>query len=218
MAEEIRIVIKEEPKIEADSIPTGTSLGFVHCLTNAEIFYFEKRDLDRALAWCQKAIEIADDNMPSWVSKSDALYLLARIFERKDMPLDADYYYSLILDFENYDQWRIYGNPGRVLRNFGHSPTLNRGKLSLTDNDITNIMNRITQGFPHGVTDDAEILDLIRAIYADDVSWSGKEIKWKIPSYQDAVFIGPFTHLLATAGPLEYLRIALHNPWVDVKE
>ncbi|KAK6357575.1 hypothetical protein TWF718_001883 [Orbilia javanica] len=208
---------KKPPKDDADSIPAGTSLGFVYCLTNAEVSYFEKRDLEKALFWCQKAINLAGENIPNWVSKSDALYLLARVFERKDMPLDADYHYSLIPSFEEYDQWRIYGNPGRILRQLGDNPKLHRGKLVLSDTGIKNILNNIAQNpstGAHGHVPDA----LIRAIYADDVSWSHSEIQWHTSVYKDLPFGGPFLHVLASAGPLKFLQIALHNPWVEIEE
>ncbi|KAK6516278.1 hypothetical protein TWF506_006187 [Arthrobotrys conoides] len=205
----------------ADGLQTGNTLGFVYYLTRAEVSFFEKRDLEKAHFWCQKAIAIADGNIPSWASKSDALYLLARIFERKGMPLDADYYYSLIPSFEKYDQWRIYGNPAMVLRQNGHNPRLDRGKLSLSDDGILDIFDRVTQDFPHGITNSADhkSLDaLIRAVYADDVFWSIGELEVSRPSSNEKVFDGPFLHVLATKSPLEYLRIALHNPWVDIEQ
>ncbi|KAF3085928.1 hypothetical protein TWF569_009640 [Orbilia oligospora] len=199
--------------VEVESIPTGARLGFVHCLTQAELSYFTKRDLEKAHFWCKTALAIADEQIPSWVSKSDALYLSARVFERKNMPLDADYYYSLIPSFEKYDQWRIYGSPGKVLRLSGHEVHLNRGKLSLSDNVFLDLYNGVNQDFSHGIANSASnktLNALLRAIYADDVSWSSAPLK--LPGSTDM----PFLHLLSETGPLEYLRIALHNPWIDI--
>ncbi|KAF3202802.1 hypothetical protein TWF106_002250 [Orbilia oligospora] len=199
--------------VEAESIPTGAKLGFVHCLTQAELSYFTKRDLEKADFWCKNALAIADENIPSWVSKSDALYLSARVFERKNMPLDADYYYSLIPSFEKYDQWRIYGSPGKVLRLSVHEVHLNRGKLSLSDDVFLNLYTGLNQKFSHGITNstsNTNLNALFRAIYADDVSWSSEPLNL-LPS-PDV----PFLHLLSETGPLEYLQIALHNPWIDI--
>ncbi|KAK6362779.1 hypothetical protein TWF730_000234 [Orbilia blumenaviensis] len=234
--------VYEEENMTEINLPTDSSLGFVYCLTNAEIFYFEKRNLENALVWCQKAIEIADENVPHWASKSDALYLLARIFTRKNMPLDADYHYSLIPSFEKYDQWRIYGEPGRLLREIVGSAKLDHGKLNLEFEDVMLIVNRITRDLATTAAAQEEsdkarlqaryLEDIIRALYADDISWStnknlrfellpleGSGARQKVPAAsQRLVFYGPFLHLLSLAGPWEYLRIALHNPWVDVEE
>ncbi|EGX50804.1 hypothetical protein AOL_s00054g890 [Orbilia oligospora ATCC 24927] len=199
--------------VEAETIPTGARLGFVHCLTQAELSYFTKHDLEKAHFWCKTALAIADEQIPSWVSKSDALYLSARVFERKNMPLDADYYYSLIPSFEKYDQWRIYGSPGKVLRLSGHEVHLNRGKLSLSNGVFLDLYNGLNQDFSHGIANSASnktLNALLRAIYADDVSWSSEPLK--LPASTDM----PFLHLLSETGPLEYLRIALHNPWIDI--
>ncbi|KAK6508994.1 hypothetical protein TWF481_003760 [Arthrobotrys musiformis] len=209
---------KAEDEPSMSLLPTTPGLGFVYCLVHAEIFYFERRDLEKALFWCQQAVDIADSNIPTWVSKSDALYLLARIFQRKNMMIDADYYYSLIPSFEKYDQWRIYGNPGAVFRKTNNNSKMNRGSLGMSLDEFASLVEKIAQGMS---ADDRgaeeEISTLIRAVYADDFAWSGKEIRWST-RYTGLKLSGPLLHFLSSAGPLEYLQIAFHNPWINIRE
>ncbi|KAK6535994.1 hypothetical protein TWF281_000241 [Arthrobotrys megalospora] len=203
-----------------DTLPHGTSpdIEFVFYLTQAEVSYFEKRDIENSFFWCQKAIKINDKNIPHWASKSDALYLLARIFTRKNLPLDADYHYSLIPSFEKYDQWRIYGYPGKALREAKINVGIDRGNLIFSDG-IQKIADALRGQLPNGVLNFPNSA-IVKALYADDLSWSFEEVETPHPFAFDRprVYRETLLHFLSISGPPEYLRIALHNPWVDVEE
>ncbi|KAK6343948.1 hypothetical protein TWF696_007601 [Orbilia brochopaga] len=207
---------------------------FLYYLSCAEIWYFYFRDMDTTLKYCQQAIRL--DTVPSFLKNgSDALYLQARVFARKGLPLDADYCYSLLSKRPN-NPWSIYGSPGAVLRQSGIDIVrglligINRQKLSV----IMSLMSRGEHNSGEVVSLDPRMVakqnyyhknprsvKLVNALFADDVKWITEfhDIPMNIePSIfpDHEAFTGSFLHFVSFFTPSTYLRICLRNPWLSV--
>ncbi|KAF3916568.1 hypothetical protein ABW20_dc0102714 [Dactylellina cionopaga] len=157
----VRFVLQDESLVGPDPLST-------YYLTLAEIAYFKTRDLNLALTYCQKAI-----GGNASTSKSDAFYLLARIYTRNEMPLDAEYYYSLSTGEKEYDEWRIYGFPGAELRKTG--VRISRGELDVSKEQLKSIIDYIYQyrpanehGFGNGIEID-EGLAVVQGLFAGKI-------------------------------------------------
>ncbi|KAF3930618.1 hypothetical protein ABW19_dt0205370 [Dactylella cylindrospora] len=172
---------------------------FLYYLTRAEVAYFEDRNMEDALKYGQQAAGL---DGCSWYNslREDAIYLVFRVLTRMSLTLDADFYYSLIPP--DYDQWRIYGEGGKLLCDAGI--VLDKGELFAGDAAFARLLKYGGRGqFGRRA---------IAALCADGVNWTLKHFSfetevagmWSVVSYY------------ARQGFLTGLKIILHNPWVNV--
>ncbi|EPS35846.1 hypothetical protein H072_10782 [Dactylellina haptotyla CBS 200.50] len=192
---------------------------FLYNFSCAKIAYLYERDLKAALGYCQKALATNEKSIPLYTSKLFVFYLMARIYTRQGMELDADYYYSLIpgLGTPVFDERVVYGRWGRMFTtsNIG----ISRGRLLIDDETLKNITLKLFLA-GEGDLSNADKVCFMRGLFSDDVSWAEE--------YRTSLYIpsGHFAHghmsnssflcLICLAGGTGFLRTALENPWLNV--
>ncbi|KAF3912037.1 hypothetical protein ABW21_db0200839 [Orbilia brochopaga] len=212
---------------------------YLYHLACAEIAYFHLRDMDMALMNCQRATRF--NSVPPFLKDgSDALYLQARVFTRKGLPLDADYCYSL-LSGKPYNQWAIYGTPGAVLRKSGLDMArgtfvgLDRAKLLEIMKELSTSVHSVNGPGDGAREDDPRHIakskyysrnpwdvKMVNALFADDIDWVANFNDLPIEAVPftkiKLSFRATFLHYATLTSFTKWLRICLQNPWISVDE
>ncbi|KAF3938723.1 hypothetical protein ABW19_dt0210561 [Dactylella cylindrospora] len=193
---------------------------FLYYITKAEVLFFHKRAMQSALENCQNAILL--DGCELYDSrKEDAYFLLFRILTRLGLPLDADYHYSLLPN--DYDEWRIYGQPGAELVSAGVS--ISKGRLRIDAKTLIDILNsainlpiRMPPYEYECISEDnpspTRLKRRLQGLLADDVSWA--ELDLEIYGPLPYPTFGNALHYFTFCRRHDLLDLVLENPWIDV--
>ncbi|KAK6538281.1 hypothetical protein TWF694_011160 [Orbilia ellipsospora] len=209
---------EEIRRIDYSGLPP--ELKFLYNYTLAKRQYFGHGNLGAALELCHEALALNVAMKVKAYSTSDVLYLMGRIFTRQGYPLDAEYHYSLIPDFEKYDEWRIYGEAKGVFS--GYDVQISRGRLNISDDSLVRILKlALLALWPLNQATVKMAEKLFECLFADDVEWleNAPDIVETTISITIPLTVGgPLLHILCRHAPIDYLKIVLGNPWLVVND
>ncbi|KAF3914655.1 hypothetical protein AA313_de0203971 [Arthrobotrys entomopaga] len=208
---------EEIRKINYDSLTAERQYLFLY--TVAKWHYFNHRNLELALEFCHAARALNVEKTDGFFSTSDVLYLMGRIFTRQGYPLDADYHYSLIPDFEKYDEWGIYGQAKELFQDYDFK--ISRGELTISDDSLAKVCNMIAFPAEPGLeTNNTKIRQLFECLFADDVKWLEKETDAStvitpdsLDMFQGVPFLIHVCRYLS-GRCIKCLEVILQNPWL----